>query len=734
MKDNYTREELDIISQAEANGTYLKASNGTETNLSPEQWVQVRTSAFKEWFGDWLNNPDAASKILDPNGEPVVMFHGSRSTFTEFSKEKGGASNKMGKIGFWFTPMEAFARNFAEESWWGDGEHVTNYNTFLSLKNPKVYERRDIDDEKKPIEEALLSIRCEIKELKGKWTGINWYASEAFGIAARNGFPDAAAREYYGARTPDSMQAIRDGERVLELSGKEQKLSDRLYELLYNDPYEQLRTDLYRFGGMNAYDANIGGTGMALDNEEEVLEQFKESLMAQGFDGIIVRGTRYDIRLAGGVENDQYVAFYPNQIKSAIENVGSFSLDNDDIRYRLIGEKGAAGLEREEERILIEGSFSGSMYSPKAELVSVIDSLSNSLHVPIDIIKDIDELPDGTLKRKLESGQKIKGWFVPTTNSVAVYLPNISSPDDAFRTVMHESVAHLGLRKMFGEHFDTFLDNIYNNATAEIQGRIMYATHGDPAKRLVATEEYLARLAEKGFHNRQEISLWERAKFAFIDMLRYSGVKLGFKLHDDDLRGILYKSYQKQIRNDFDNSSKIKLVVYKEHTLGYILPELPNSVQILQSSPLKGAIGTTNLQGNYHINNLSEIRLAGEKDFDDFNVDFKGYDNKEVYEYNEVVNADKELKSSFLDNDFKAAVEGEDYKRLSQLKEGGYVPTEEFLNSFSNNISTNSLVTVQKIFGLSPTASPHLETAVSQDRECERERARPSMPENIISI
>lgn len=148
MKDNYTREELDIISQAEANGTYLKAPNGTETNLSPEQWVQVRTSAFKEWFGDWLNNPDAASKILDPNGEPVVMFHGSRSTFTEFSKEKGGASNKMGKIGFWFTPMEAFARNFAEESWWGDGEHVTNYNTFLSLKNPKVYERRDIDDEK----------------------------------------------------------------------------------------------------------------------------------------------------------------------------------------------------------------------------------------------------------------------------------------------------------------------------------------------------------------------------------------------------------------------------------------------------------------------------------------------------------------------------------------------------------------------------------------------------------
>ena len=46
-------ERKSIIETAKANGTYLKAPNGKNTNLTPEQWVDVRTSRFKKWFGDW---------------------------------------------------------------------------------------------------------------------------------------------------------------------------------------------------------------------------------------------------------------------------------------------------------------------------------------------------------------------------------------------------------------------------------------------------------------------------------------------------------------------------------------------------------------------------------------------------------------------------------------------------------------------------------------------------------
>ena len=51
--DVATDEEEDIIARAKADGSYLKAPNGEPSNLSERQWVQVRTKAFKDWFGDW---------------------------------------------------------------------------------------------------------------------------------------------------------------------------------------------------------------------------------------------------------------------------------------------------------------------------------------------------------------------------------------------------------------------------------------------------------------------------------------------------------------------------------------------------------------------------------------------------------------------------------------------------------------------------------------------------------
>ena len=198
---------------------------------------------------------------------------------------------------------------------------------------------------------------------------------------------------------------------------------------------------------------------------------------------------------------------------------------------------------RREDQIFLKNSLSERMHSSKAEFIPAIEGLANSLHISVNIINGINEIPDSMARRKIESGSNVKGWFVPTTSTVNIYLPNISDLNDAQRTVFHEVVAHYGLRKMFGEHFDVFLDNVYNNAEPVIQRKILHATNGEPNKRLMATEEYLAKLAERGFSDPDELSLWKKIKLAFIDMLRQANVNLNFKLTDNSLRYILYKSY-----------------------------------------------------------------------------------------------------------------------------------------------------------------------------------------------
>lgn len=66
-------EEKKIVETAKANDTYMKAPNGKPTNLSEKQWAQVRTTAFKNWFGDW----EKAARIEKVRRSKAVVISGS---------------------------------------------------------------------------------------------------------------------------------------------------------------------------------------------------------------------------------------------------------------------------------------------------------------------------------------------------------------------------------------------------------------------------------------------------------------------------------------------------------------------------------------------------------------------------------------------------------------------------------------------------------------------------------
>lgn len=69
--------QMDAVrKQYEGTDKWMKAPNGKPTKLNERQWLQVRTPNFLNWFGDWINDPKNASKVVDENGEPMVVYSG----------------------------------------------------------------------------------------------------------------------------------------------------------------------------------------------------------------------------------------------------------------------------------------------------------------------------------------------------------------------------------------------------------------------------------------------------------------------------------------------------------------------------------------------------------------------------------------------------------------------------------------------------------------------------------
>jgi len=65
MQVRYDNEMQSIKQQAIADGTFMKAPNGKPTNLTERQWLQVRTKAFKNWFGDWESLAESKLNTLE---------------------------------------------------------------------------------------------------------------------------------------------------------------------------------------------------------------------------------------------------------------------------------------------------------------------------------------------------------------------------------------------------------------------------------------------------------------------------------------------------------------------------------------------------------------------------------------------------------------------------------------------------------------------------------------------
>ena len=175
----------------------------------------------------------------------------------------------------------------------------------------------------------------------------------------------------------------------------------------------------------------------------------------------------------------------------------------------------------------------------RQRMVARVENLAKKLNLDnVEIITDAS-----TLEGKK---QRAKGFYTKSTGKITIVIPNHSSAFDVEQTLLHEAVAHYGLRQLFGEHFDTFLDNVFNNADEAIRQRIVALAAKNGWDFHKATEEYLAMLAENTEFENTNASWWRQIKDFFLNMLHKIGFEdfRGVTLTDNELRYILWRSYE----------------------------------------------------------------------------------------------------------------------------------------------------------------------------------------------
>ena len=156
-------------------------------------------------------------------------------------------------------------------------------------------------------------------------------------------------------------------------------------------------------------------------------------------------------------------------------------------------------------------------------------------------LDNIEVVADGSIFEDKKA--TAKGFYNKKTGKITIIASNHTDIADIEKTVLHEAVAHYGLRQLFGNDFDKFLDTVFAKSDIETRRQIAHlsAKHGWNVR--TATEEYLASMAEDTNFEQIKPTLWQRIKQLFGEIMSAFGLHHA-KLTDNDLRYMLWRSYK----------------------------------------------------------------------------------------------------------------------------------------------------------------------------------------------
>ncbi|MDD6763439.1 MAG: hypothetical protein PUD92_07425 [Clostridiales bacterium] len=115
------------------NNGYIHSITDPGSNVKPQLKNITYAQQFKRWFGEWEKSPNTASKVVNDDGTPKVMYHGTNEMFNIFDRSQSKKKVMLNKLG----PGNYFTANAAEAKRYnkGNGRVISAY---LDIKKPFI--------------------------------------------------------------------------------------------------------------------------------------------------------------------------------------------------------------------------------------------------------------------------------------------------------------------------------------------------------------------------------------------------------------------------------------------------------------------------------------------------------------------------------------------------------------------------------------------------------------------
>lgn len=165
--------------------------------------------------------------------------------------------------------------------------------------------------------------------------------------------------------------------------------------------------------------------------------------------------------------------------------------------------------------------------------------------VNVNVVNSIDEITNEQVLADINKGVKVTGWYDTKTGEVYVFAPNITDTSELDSTVIHEVVAHKGLRGLVGEkYYQQFCEKVFSSMSKELQDKYL-TYHGVNGNKAAAADEYIAYLAEKEDLTAEEQSIWDKIIQFFREYFdaRLVGILKKDKITDADIAQLIRMSY-----------------------------------------------------------------------------------------------------------------------------------------------------------------------------------------------